>query len=132
MTDTTSISIDAFVGSQQTEIFAIDILDRIAELSPLIAAAMADNNETRAEDLTAERDELTAFRDEVEQTTGVDFSNARIVPADLFTDHIRGEAEEAGMVDADLAGYVDWTRLAQHCKQDYKPLTFGDDEVWVR
>jgi hypothetical protein len=132
MTDTTSISIDAFVGSQQTEIFAIDILDRIAELSPLIAAAMADNNETRAEG----PDRRARRTDRVPRRGGTDHRRRLQQRPDRSRGPVHrphpGEAEEAGMVDADLAGYVDWTRLAQHCKQDYKPLTFGDDEVWVR
>jgi hypothetical protein len=131
-TSITAISVDQFLTRHDTEIFAGEVNDRIHQLKEEIDEAHENGDDHDAlEDLTRERDQLVAFRDEVELRTGDHFDSATIVPEDLFTEHARSWAE--GVADIDfLAPFVDWDCFADSLKDGYTELEFGDDTVYVK
>lgn len=128
----TAISVDQFLSTHDTEIFASEISDRIKQLEEEISEAQqsGDDRDT-IEELSWEYDELVAFRDEVERRTGNHFDEATIVPEDLFAEHARGRAEEIADIDF-LSEFVDWDRFANHLKGDYQQVNFGDDAVYIK
>lgn len=127
----TAISLDDFLLAGDTQVSGCCITARIDELTGEIRERL-DEGSVLDDDLIAEKEQLIAFRDDVERVTDNHFDEATIVPADLFTDHIREMAEENEDVSSTIADYVDWERFAADCKGDYRRLDFGDDVVYVR
>jgi long-subunit acyl-CoA synthetase (AMP-forming) len=126
-----AIFIDDFIPADDTQVAGSDITARIDELTSEIREQLDEGNEAD-EDLVAEKEQLIAFRDDVERVTDNHFDEATIVPANRFTDLMREWAEENHEVSPALADYVNWKRFAGDCKGDYRRLDFGDDVVYVR
>lgn len=126
-----SIRTGDYMSQIDHEIVGSSLTARIEELrkAPL---GLDDEAYELTEDEEDELAALRAFRDEVEQVTGNHFDEATIVPAEEFTEHARDWAH--GIADLELVDtFVDWEKFADSLKNDaYKPLAFGDDEVWVR
>lgn len=76
--------------------------------------------------------ELRDFRVQVRAKVNA-WSQATIVEADCFEEHVRDEAENLYGVGADdLGPYVDWERYARDMKMDWGVVVVGGVTFYVR
>jgi hypothetical protein len=84
------------------------------------------------EDDEAKLAQLLRFVEDVERATGGSFDTARLVPEDLFPDHIRDWSEEAYVLPQEISNCVDWAKFADRCRDSYTAVPLGDDTVLVK